>query len=432
MKLKIIHTALAPNAGWSDLARSLHLLMPWQWPRLRRGPHLARLEEHMKKRVGAELTVAVGSGREALQMALAALPIPPGSIILVQSFTCMVVINAIRWAGHRPLFVDIDPSYNLDPADLENKIRAHCGTGIDSGVSPGCAAVIVQHTFGIPAQMRRIGEICRNNGLYIVEDCAHALGAVSESGNPGEVAQVGAAGDISIFSFGRSKVISAVNGGLVAVNNPALAGPVRLAAEMLQPAARGRTVQNLLHIPVTSLAKTFYWSPLGKLVMLVSQKLHLINLEVTPAEKQSRRPHYFISRLPNAMARLALAQLAKLDRFNLSRRKAAQYYFDHLSVAAGPDPSAHPGAIFLRYPLQVANPRQVLRQAKKQGVILGDWYSVPVAPCDVDASKTGYVPGSCPHCESANARMINLPTHPALTTADLRRIVKIINQYAEN
>jgi dTDP-4-amino-4,6-dideoxygalactose transaminase len=160
--------------------------------------------------------------------------------------------------------------------------------------------------------------------------------------------------------------------------------------------------------------------------------LRLINLEVTPDEKKSIRPPRFVSLMPNAMARLALAQLKRLDYFNSRRRQSAEFYFHNLKIKGAPDPAKFPGAIFLRYPLQVKNPREVIARAKKAGIILGDWYSTPVAPCDIERSKTGYRPGSCPRCEQANARMVNLPTHHSLTAGDRRRIVQIINEHAES
>ncbi len=83
----------------------------------------------------------------------------------MQAFTCNAVSNPIFWAGAKPIYVDIDETYNMDPADLKNKI------------SSKTKAVIVQHTFGVPAQIEKIQEICKKNKLILIEDMAHALGS---------------------------------------------------------------------------------------------------------------------------------------------------------------------------------------------------------------------------------------------------------------
>ena len=413
MQFKIIHTALAPNYTWREVAGSLAMLIfPWNWPRLRRGQAIGELERRFEDRLGAKYTLAVGSGREALQFLLHSLALPEGSEILVQSFTCMVVVNAILWAGYKPVYLDIDETYNLDWKDMEKKI------------SGKTRAVIVQHTFGIPANLEKISRIANEHKLLLIEDCAHALGAKYKD------REVGTFGDLSFFSFGRSKVISSVNGGLLAVNNSDLLPLIMSGEKRLNNWPLGRILQNLLHAPVTSMAKTFYFSPLGKLIMVIAQKLKLINLEVTPSEKKSLRPSFFPSRMANAMAILALGQLRQLDNFNELRRKASLYYDKHLKLTAKIDPHTFSGAIFLRYPIQVENPAQLLKQARRQGVILGDWYSTPIAPADVDQSKTGYLRGSCPNCERINKRIINLPTHHDLRLKDLSRIVQIVNTHA--
>lgn len=413
MPLKTIHTALAPNYTWREILSSLCMLFcPWQWPRLRRGRAISELENAFESRLGAKYTLAVGSGREALQLILKALDLPAGSEILIQSFTCMVVVNAILWSGYKPVYVDIDENYNLNWKDLESKI------------SPKSRAVMIQHTFGIPAQTEKIRAVATQHNLLLIEDCAHALGA-TQNGK-----EVGTNGDVAFFSFGRSKVISSVNGGLVALHNSDLLPGFLLREKRLKNWPLTRILQNLLHPPITSIAKTFYFLPLGKIIMVLAQKLHLLNMEMTREEKASKPLNFFPSKMANAMARLALGQLQQLEKFNKHRRKVATYYFQHIKALNKPDPQQLSGAIFLRYPLQIDEPKRLLKYAKKSGIILGDWYSSPVAPADIDQHKTTYIAGSCPNCEKANHHIINLPTHHDLRTKDLARIVKIVNKYA--
>ncbi len=115
-----------------------------------------------------------------------------GSVLAMQvilpGFTCVVVPNAIRLAGARPIYADIpENSYNIDPA------------GILQVITSRTKAIIVQHTFGIPACLDEITSIARERDLWVVEDCAHALGS-SYAGK-----HVGLWGDAAFFSTQWSK-----------------------------------------------------------------------------------------------------------------------------------------------------------------------------------------------------------------------------------
>jgi len=415
MPLKTIHIALSPNNTWRDtLAAAELLFLPWNWFSWKKGRAVSRLEDLFRDRLGAKMTAAVGSGREALLLILKSLAPQSGEEVLVQSFTCMVVINSIIWNGLKPVYVDIDRHFNLDLTDLQKKI------------SPRTRAVIIQHTFGIAGRVAELKKICRERGLVLIEDCAHALGA-SANGQ-----MLGSQGDFSFFSLGRSKVISCVNGGILAVNNEKYIEPVKHHLAHLQDWSWQYILQNLAHPLIFSLAKPLYGIGLGKALIVLAQKLRLLNKEITPQEKRAVKPAEFNGRLANAMAKIALLQMAKLDDFNRQRRWAAEYYFKHLRVGGKLDPAALPGAIFLRYPLLISNPERVLSIGKKLGLYLGDWYSVPVAPPDIDQNKTLYQAGSCPETEKINRRMINLPTYQSLKKTDLKKICNLVNQYAEN
>jgi dTDP-4-amino-4,6-dideoxygalactose transaminase len=415
MNFKTIHIALSPNNTWRDTLAALGLLiLPWNWFSWKKGPAVGQLEDIFREMTGGKYVSAVGSGREALLQILTGLELEPGSEIIVQSFTCMVVVNSILWAGYKPVYVDIDHHFNLSPDDLRSKITNRT------------KAVIIQHTFGIPGKIPEIQKICEEKGLILIEDCAHSLGA-TVGDRP-----VGSFGDLSFFSLGRSKVVSCVNGGVIVCNKEKYLKNLEQREADLKVARCGYIFQNLMHPLICSAAKCLYSVWLGKLLMVAAQKLRLINLEVTPAEKKSVRPRSFVSKLPNAMAKIALIQMGLLKNFNQHRRTASQFYHDHLKTGRRLNPASLPGAIFLRYPLLIKNPAKVRRAAKRQGVILGDWYSVPVAPPDVEVRKTGYQHGSCPVCEKDNAEIINLPTHHSLTSQDLNKIVNLVNQYAED
>src|SRR5581483_4013141 len=113
-----------------------------------------------------------------------------------QAFTCVAVPNSVLWTGAKAIYADIDETGNLDPKDLEKKITKKT------------KAVIIQHTFGIAANMDAIQKVLKGKKIILIEDCAHALGA-SYKGK-----KLGTFGEFAFFSFGRDKVISSVFGGM--------------------------------------------------------------------------------------------------------------------------------------------------------------------------------------------------------------------------
>ncbi len=419
MTKKLIHIALAPNLQAADVLQALaFLIWPGRWLQWRQGKARQKLREKFRDWGSFEGAWPVGAGREALYLAIKALDLPAGSEVILQAFTCQVVVNAIKWNGLVPVFADLDPkSMNISLSNIKAKF------------TDKTKAVIIQHTFGIPTpDTMEISQFTKEKRVYLIEDCAHALGAKIT-----EQKMVGTVGDLAIFSLGRSKVISCVNGGVVVCNNQQIVPSIAKLWQDLPEASLFWTWQTLNHFIITWLAKKLYHvGVLGKLLLVWSQKLKLINLEVTAAEKQAQPNTPLARKLPNALAQIALGQLNELDQINQKRQILAQEYYHALHKAApkallyAPNPEHFPGACWLRYPLLVKNPEQILRRAKDSNIVLGDWYAVEVAPRDVKAEASGYQSGMAPMAEKACLQVINLPTITSLNKADVNKIVKII------
>src|SRR3989344_7854503 len=200
--MKPISISLSPNTEADDILLAFkQLVQPWRWNKKK---DVELLERAFAKRLGVKHAVAFNSGRSALLAILSALEGDPsfakaseGKEVLLQAFTCNAVPNPVIWAGLKPVYVDCrEDDFNIDPVDLERK------------VTPRSKVVIVQHTFGLPADMDRIVEICKRRNLILVEACAHALGATYRG------KKVGTFGKAAFFSFSRDKVISCVYGGM--------------------------------------------------------------------------------------------------------------------------------------------------------------------------------------------------------------------------
>lgn len=179
-------------------------------PNLSLGPKVEEFEQAISRYVGASDVVAVNSGTSALHLCIRALGISEGDEVLVPSFTFIAVANAVRYERATPVFVDIDPeTLNLDPSLLEAAITSRT------------RAIIVVHTFGIPADLSQIIEIANRRNLHVIEDACEAIGAEYDG------RKVGAIGDLGVFGFYPNKQITTGEGGAVVSNNPKLALKVR-------------------------------------------------------------------------------------------------------------------------------------------------------------------------------------------------------------
>lgn len=170
------------------------------------GPEVEAFEHEFAAWHGARFAVGVGSGTEALHLALRALKVGPGDEVLCPPFTFVATAGAIALAGATPVFVDVEPeTYAIDPGLLEARI------------TPRTRAIVVVHLFGHPADMDPILEIARARGLAVVEDCAQATGADYKG------RKVGTIGEIGCFSFFPSKNLGGLgDGGMLLTADPAL------------------------------------------------------------------------------------------------------------------------------------------------------------------------------------------------------------------
>ena len=178
--------------------------------RLSLGPRLEAFEQALAAYVGVAHAVAVSSGTAALHLCLRALGIGPGDEVIVPSFAFIAVANAVRYVQAIPVFADIDAAtLNLDPARVE------------AALSPKTRAIIVVHTFGMPADMAALADIACRKGLLLIEDACEALGSEFDA------RKVGSFGDAAVLGFYPNKQVTTGEGGAVIVRDPAVAAAVR-------------------------------------------------------------------------------------------------------------------------------------------------------------------------------------------------------------
>jgi len=406
----MIHTSLSPNIESSDrrLAAFIFFFLQGRW---KRGNAIETLGEELSIYLATDTKpFLLSSGRASFFVLLKALGITQDDEVLVQAFTCNAVINPILWQGSTPIYVDIDSTYNMSAEDLEKKI------------TPKSKVVVLQHTFGTPADIDALMSIAKKHGLFVVEDCAHALGATYEG------KKVGTFGDAAFFSFGRDKIISSVYGGALVVHNKQIRERVERDMSTYPYPTYGWIAQQIVHPLLFAPIVSLYWTG-GRYALVALQKLHVLSKAVTDGEKQGKMSGVTPMHLPNALALLALHQLRKIEYLNDRRRYLAGFYAKHLGSI-----ETRSGSIFLRYPLRHISRDTIMSMAKRNRILLGDWYNAPVAPKGTNLSIMKYIQGSCPEAERAAQEIYNLPTHINLTLREAGTIVSFLrdNDYTRN
>jgi perosamine synthetase len=184
-------------AGVADVLRSGLLVQ---------GKVVSSLEEKLASFIGVRHAVAVSSGTAALHLALISLGIGHGSEVIIPSYVCTALLNAVHYVRATPVLVDIDPyTYNISAEQVEKAISKKTG------------AIVVPHMFGLPADMDAILTL----GVPVIEDCAQSAGARFRGQYTGSL------GRISIFSLYATKMLCAGEGGLILSDDPDLIARAR-------------------------------------------------------------------------------------------------------------------------------------------------------------------------------------------------------------
>ena len=186
-----------------DLAGVIGVLRSGQ---LAQGRVVSSLEEKSASLIGVNHAVAVSSGSAALHLSLLSLGVGEGSQVIMPSYVCTALLNAVHYVGATPVLADIDPNtYNITSENVEKVI------------TDKTKAIIVPHMFGLPADIDAILSL----GIPGIEDCAHSIGATVNG------RYVGSFGLVSILSFYATKMLGAGEGGMVLSNDRGLIDGIR-------------------------------------------------------------------------------------------------------------------------------------------------------------------------------------------------------------
>jgi perosamine synthetase len=334
-------------------------------------------------------------GRVALYAILKSLGIGEGHEVATQAFTCVAVPEAIMATGAKPLYVDIEPqSFNMDASSLMNRITERT------------RAIIVQHTFGIPADMDRIMRIADQAGLPVLEDCCHTL-ASSYKGK-----MVGAFGVAGFYSFEWGKPLVAGIGGSALINDPELHD--RLEKQYLDYREADLVTQIRIYIQYLAFKLLFkpslYWQVRSLYRALSS--VGVITGSYNPMK--NGRAKDFSLKMPPQQRRILIEKIYDMSAYeDHSKWVVSQYRaLIYSNLVRHPSLPHDSEVVFARYPLVAKNKATLLKRARSANVELADWYDSPIHPLSQDDWRMVYYKaGSCPNAERLSKQVVSLPTH---------------------
>ncbi len=364
-------------------------------------------------------TLPFFKGRVALFGLLRAAGVGPGDEVVVPGFTCVVVPAAILYTGAKPVFYEIIPSQlNGDPEDALAKITERT------------KVVLVQHTFGVPAELGLLPQVCRKRGITLIEDCAHALGASIDG------RQIGTLGDAAFASLQWSKPITTGLGGIARVNNDRLwAGLQRFHdEECADPTWKEEAFLNL----TSALHARFFRPSLFWFAQSVYRRLGALGIVKGSSDRcelvAPETPGDYAKRFGRRRGSRLSATLATLPEVIEHRRKIAEIYHQELRGWGIPLQEEPEGAssVPLRIPIRVRDREGLLQEARHHRVELGDWFNAPLHPGESPQGAFGYTAGSCPHAEQAARELVNLPTHPGVDERAAIRTLEFLSGHRES
>lgn len=190
-----------PPWGWSEFRVTVALLLTFS---VRNGSNPERCSEEIKRSLGRRFAVPVRRGSDAILVALRALHVQPTDEVILPSYVCISVLDAVHRSGARPVFADIDSSLHMSVKTIE------------SAITPRTKCAIVPHLFGNTAPLDEIEPMLRRRNIILIDDAAQGFGS-QRAGRA-----VGSFGDFGIVCGGPGKPLAAASGGLLLMDDEAL------------------------------------------------------------------------------------------------------------------------------------------------------------------------------------------------------------------
>lgn len=343
------------------------------------GPKIAEFERKVADYTGAKYAVAIANGTAALHAACYAAGIGEGDEVITTPITFAASSNCVLYCGGTPVFADINPeTYNISSVDIERKITSKT------------KAIIAVHFTGQPCEMEQIHEIADKHNLIVIEDGAHALGAVYKG------KRVGALSDMTTFSFHPVKHITTGEGGMILTDNPKLYERLKLFR------THGITREKNL---LTKNDGPWYYEQLDL---------------------------GFNYRITDIQCALGTSQMDRLPEFLEKRKKIAERYNEAFAgnnqiqlpyQKEGCDNAWHLYVIRVKN----GNRKEVFEKLRAAGIGVNVHY-IPVYQHPYYRSH-GYAQVICPNAEEYYKECISLPMYPDLKEEEQEYVIKKVLEY---
>lgn len=334
-----------PTIGEEDIKAVLEVLGSGN---IAQGRKVREFENKITRLIGTKYAVACSSGTAAIHLALIGLEVETQDEVVMPSYVCSSPYFATLHAGAKPKIADIARTgFNVSAKSVKRRL------------SNMTKAIIVPHMFGNPAELGSLLEL----GIPLIEDCAQSLGAEYEN------RKVGSFGDLSVFSFYATKMITTGEGGMVLTNN---------------------------------------------------NEFYARIIEARDYDKKPLIPAKYNYKMTDFQAALGLSQLRKLQQFINRRRQIASLYAEQFSQCgiALPSENAHKKPVFFRYVVLTEREGLIRKEAKKRGVIC----EKPVwKPLHRDLANL-----KCPNSDRAHAHALSIPIYPSLKEEEIEHVTKTL------
>ena len=336
------------------------------------GEEVTQFEREFAAFLGVRETVAVGSGTDALALALRGFGVGNGDLVITTSNTAVATVSAIYQAGAEPLLVDVDPeTFTLDPNHFERALDANRSR---------VKAVIPVHLYGHPVALQPILNLAREHKISVLEDCAQSHGASLDN------RLTGTWGEAAAFSFYPTKNLGALgDAGAITTNDPQLAARLRM-------------------------LRQYGWQE-----RYISQ-VNGINTRMDPVQ-----------------AAILRVLLPHLESFNVRRRKIATRYSEGLAGLPLHRPVVRPEVIhaFHQYTIRCPNRPHVQKALAAAGIPSAVLYPVPIHLQPAYKDRINIGPLGLKETERAAGEILSLPLFPQLAVENVARVIAAIRSALE-
>jgi perosamine synthetase len=347
---------------------------------LTQGSKVKEFEDKICEVTGAKYAVAVSSGTAALHLSILALGLKPKDAGLTSPMTFAASANCLRYVGATVQFADIDSNTGLiSPEEIKKKI------------TPETKVIIPVHYSGQSADMEMIHEIAKSNNIYVIEDAAHAIGSTYQGYRVGSCQY----SDLTTFSFHPVKTITTGEGGAITTNSK------KLYDKLMTLRSHG----------ITKMPEKYPWY----------------------YEMNELGYNY---RLPDILAALGISQINKLSIFTKKRAnlvKQYQHAFKNnphcrvLKELSNRKTAFHLFPLLINFSKIKITKQELFRKLASRGINLQVHY-IPVH-YQPYYKQLGFKVGDYPHSEAYYDQEVSLPLYPALTSKDVKIIIKIIKNF---